>query len=111
MHHSETTVEDTTTPHDNTENIENSNNPTTTIEETEEQNDEQTTMDDEEEHGPPMKNTNTKWKIVSAKWPHQTDSDSDSDPVILPRKQQNKPRLNLNTARRVWKNADDTKKS
>lgn len=39
-HHSETTAEDTTMPHDNTENVENSTNPTTSMEEIEEQNDE-----------------------------------------------------------------------
>ena len=80
-HHSETTAEDTTTPHDNSWNVENSDNPTTSMEETEEQNDAKTTIDYEEEHGPPTENINTKGKVVSAKRPHQTDSDS--DPVIM----------------------------
>ena len=79
------------------------------MEETEEQSDEKTTMDDEEQQGPSKENTNTKWKVISAKRPHQTDSDS--DPVIMPRKQRNKPRPNLNAARHVRKNADNTKKS
>ena len=51
------------------------------MEETEKQNDEKTTMDYEEEQGPPTENINMKWKVVSAKRPHQTDSDS--DPLIM----------------------------
>ena len=51
------------------------------MEETEEQNVEKNTMDYEEERGPPTENINMKWKVVSAKRPHQTNSDS--DPVIM----------------------------
>ena len=42
------------------------------------------------------------------KRPDQTDSES--DPVTMPRKQRTKPRPNLNAARNVRKNADNTKK-
>lgn len=112
--HTETTDENTTMPHDNTENDnteneENTNNPTNAMEETGEPNDEETTMDDAEEYRQPMENTNTKWTVVSAKRPHQTDSNS--DPVALPRKQRHKPRPNLSAARHVRKNPDHTDKS
>lgn len=108
IHHMETTEESTTT-NDNTDNVENSNDPATTIEETEEQNDEQITTDDEEDSELPTENTTTTWQVVSAKRPHQTDSDS--EPFPLPRKQRVKATLNLSTARRVRKNADETTKS
>lgn len=66
-------------------------------------------MDEEEKHEPPTENINTQWKVVSVKRPHQTNSDS--DPVTMPRKQRTKARPNLNAARHVRKHADSTKKS
>ena len=98
--HSETTVEETTT-HDNTPNDETSENPP--MDETEQP------IDEEEEHEPPTENINTQWTVVTAKRPHQTNSDS--DPVKMPRKQRTKPKPNLKGARHTRKNADNPKKS
>lgn len=108
LRHSETTAENTTT-HDNTENAENNENPTTPMDKTEEPHDEKTTMDDEEEeHEAPTENINMQWTVVTAKRPHQTDSDS--DPMNMPRKQRTKPKPNLKAARHTRKNADNPKK-
>ena len=108
LRHSETTAENITT-HDNTENDEDTENPTILMDETEKPHDENTTMNEEEEHELPTENINMKWKVVTAKRPHQTDSDS--DPVTMPRKQCTKPRPNLNAALHVRKHADNNKKS
>ena len=107
LHHLETTVEEPTT-NDNTENNETSDLPTL-MDETETLNDEKPPMDAGEEHEMPTENINTQWKVVTAKRPHQTDSDS--DPVTMPRKQRTKPKPNVKAARHVRKNADNTKKS
>ena len=107
-HHTENTDEDSTTSNDNTENVENSDNLENLMEETEEQDGEQPIMDQEEEREPQTGN-NTKWQVVSAKRPHQTDSDS--EPLTLTRKQRIKPTPNLNAARCLRKSADDTTKS
>ena len=107
-HHTENTDEESTTSNDNTENVENSDNLENLMEETEEQDGEQHIMDQEEEREPQTGN-NTKWQVVSAKRPHQTDSDS--EPLNLPRKQRIKPTPNLNAARCLRKSTDDTTKS
>ena len=107
-HHTENTDEESTTSNDNTENVENSDNLENLMEETEEQDGEQPIMDQEEEREPQTGN-NTKWQVVSAKRPHQTDSDS--EPLTLPRKQRIKPTPNLNAARCLRKSTDDTTKS
>ena len=78
------------------------------MDENEKPHDEKTAMDEEEEHEPPTE-INMQWKVATAKRPHQTDSDS--DPVTMPRKQRTKPKPNLKAARHVRKNADNTKKS
>ena len=66
-------------------------------------------MDEEEERELPTENINTQWKVVTAKRPHQTDSDS--DPMTMPRKQGTTPKPNVKAARHVRKNADNIKKS
>lgn len=77
--------------------------------ETEKPHEEQTNMDEDEEREPPTENVTTQWKTVTAKRPHQTDSDS--EPVTMPRKQRSRPKPNVKAARHVKKNADHTKKS
>ena len=64
------------------------------MKETEAQNDEKTTMgEEEEEHKQPTENINTPWKVVTAKRPHQTDSNS--DPLTIAKKTTNKNKTKL----------------